>query len=275
MKTTTLVLIGAGLLSGAILFLNHGTPRPAAYLQKPGAEPAVQETPIPVHHEQARTAAEDPSPVTATQPMATTSPGSAPAATTALPLPQQQAIGTLISAQATYQQKQEAWKQLKDAGKLDPAIAELEQRATANPNSAEYPATLGQAYLQKAGTLKDVREQGILGMKADQSFDAALNLEPANWEAGFWKAAALSYWPPELGKSQEVVERFVELLKVQEAQPTQPHFAQTYVLLGEQYAKQGYQDYARQTWQRGAALFPNNQTLANKLSQPSQETAAR
>ncbi len=188
-------------------------------------------------------------------------------------LPYQQAVSKLVSAQASFEQKQAAWKQLRESGKLDQAIADLEQQAAGNPNSAEYPAALGQACLQKAGTLTDIREQGILGLKADQSFDAALNLDPSNWEAGFWKAAAMSYWPPQLGKGKEVIERFVSLVNLQETQATQPQFAQTYVLLGEQYQKQGYPEYARQTWQRGATLFPNDSTLAQKLTQPATEQA--
>jgi hypothetical protein len=183
------------------------------------------------------------------------------------PLPFQQTMQTLISPRTSFEQKQAAWQQLKDSGKMDLAISDLEQRMASNPNSAEYPATLGQAYLQKAGMLKDIREQGILGMKADQSFDAALNLDPANWDAEYWKAAAMSYWPPQLGKSQEVVERFAELIKQQETQPAQPQFAQTYVLLGDQYQKQGYADYAKQIWQRGAGFFPTNPQLQEKLTQ--------
>lgn len=183
-------------------------------------------------------------------------------------LPYQQALGTLISAQASFAQKQGAWQQVRAAGKLDQVIADLEQKAAAEPMVAEYPAVLGQACLQKAGTLSDIREQGILGMKADQSFDAALNLDPSNWEAAFWKAAALSYWPPQLGKGKEVIERFVALAKLQEGLQPQPQFAQTYLLLGEQYQKQGYPEYAKQTWERGAALFPNETTFAKKLSEP-------
>src|SRR5262249_23736031 len=158
------------------------------------------------------------------------------------PLSFQQTMQTLVSPQTSFEQKRAAWQQLKDSGKMDLAISDLEQRAASNPNSAEYPATLGQAYLQKAGMLKDIREQGILGMKAAQAFVGALNLDPANWDAKFWKPAAMSYWPPQLGKSQEVVERFAELIKQQETQPAQPQFAQTYVLLGDQYQKQGYAD---------------------------------
>ena len=191
-------------------------------------------------------------------------------------LPFSQAVSTLSSAEATYVQKQAAWQQLKESGKLDQAITELEQQASSNPRAPEIPAALGQAYLQKAGTITDIREQGILGMKADQSFDAALNLDPSNWEAGFWKATAMSYWPPQLGKGQEVHERFVNLVKLQESQATQPHFAQTYLALGDQYSRQGYPDYARQAWERGAALFPQEASFTEKLQKAeSSETAAR
>jgi hypothetical protein len=38
------------------------------------------------------------------------------------------------------------------------------------------------------------------------------------------------------------------------------------VLLGDQYLKAGYPDDARQMWQRGAALFPQNEVLQNKLA---------
>ncbi len=179
-----------------------------------------------------------------------------------------QAIETLLSTQSSYAQKQEAWKQLRDLGKLDQAIAELEQRVSGNPQVADYSATLGRAYLEKAGTITDVRQQGILGMKADLAFDEALKTDPNNWEARFTKAVALSYWPPQLNKGQEVIDHFTQLVNQQEAQPPQPQFAQTYVWLGDQYKKAGNADYARQIWERGAALYPNDATLPKRLIQP-------
>jgi tetratricopeptide (TPR) repeat protein len=179
-----------------------------------------------------------------------------------------QAIETLLSTQSSYPQKQEAWKQLRDLGKLDQAIAELEQRVSGNPQVADYSATLGRAYLEKAGTITDVRQQGILGMKADLAFDEALKTDPNNWEARFTKAVALSYWPPQLNKGQEVIDHFTQLVNQQEAQPPQPQFAQTYVWLGDQYQKAGNADYARQIWERGAALYPNDATLPKRLTQP-------
>jgi cytochrome c-type biogenesis protein CcmH/NrfG len=177
-----------------------------------------------------------------------------------------QALDTLTSPQAAFAQRQAAFKQLKDAGQLDKAITELEQRATAEPQAPSYPAALGQAYLQKAGSIQDVREQGILGMKADQTFEAALQLDPNNWDARFWKATAMTYWPVMLGKSNEVIENFATLITQQESQSPQPHFAQTYTQLGDYYQKLGHADYAQQIYQRGAAIFPENQDLRTKLA---------
>ncbi len=175
-------------------------------------------------------------------------------------------LDVLVSPQTTHEQKQGAWKQLRDAGKLDQAIAELEQRTADNPRSAEYPAALGQAYLQKCGTIKDLREQGILAMQADKVFDTALSLDPVNWEARFTKAVAMSYWPPMLNKGEEVVQHFQTLIQQQEAQAPQPQFAATYAWLGDQYQKSGRNDDARAVWQRGAALFPADDKLRSKLS---------
>jgi tetratricopeptide (TPR) repeat protein len=178
----------------------------------------------------------------------------------------EQALNTLLSSTCTFQQKQQAWGQLRDSGKLDPAIADLEQRMTSQPNAPEIPATLGQAYLQKAGTLQDIREQGILGMKADQSFDAALHLDSSNWDARFWKATAMSYWPPQLGKGKEVIEHCLELVKQQELHPPQAQFAQTYVLLGQQYQQLGQGHEAQEIWKRGQSLFPTDTVLQQKIA---------
>jgi tetratricopeptide (TPR) repeat protein len=177
-----------------------------------------------------------------------------------------QAVDLLVSPQATYQQRRDAWKQLREAGKLDLAITELEQRMANDPRTAQYPTALAQAYLQKCGSIKDVREQGILAMQADKVFDTALSLDPANWEARFTKAVAMSYWPASMNKSDEVVQHFQTLLQQQESQAPQPQFAETYAWLGDQYQKAGRGDDARQVWQHGIALFPGNEKLQGKLN---------
>jgi hypothetical protein len=179
-----------------------------------------------------------------------------------------EAVDLLISNQAGYDQKQAAWKQLRESGGLDEAISELQQRAANNPGCAECAAVLGHAYLNKCATTSDVREQGILAMQADKLFDSALTVDPANWEARFTKAVALSYWPASMGKGDEVVQHFLTLIQQQETQPQQAHFADPYVWLGDQYQKLGHADDAHSVWTRGAALFPENQKLSTRLAAP-------
>ena len=175
-------------------------------------------------------------------------------------------VDVLVSPLASHQQKQEAWKYLGEAGKLDQAIAELEQRTTNDLRNAECPAALGHAYLQKCGTIKDVREQGILAMQADKMFDTALGLDASNWDARFMKAVAMSYWPPMLNKGDEVIQHFQTLIQQQETQTPQAQFAETYAWLGDQYQKAGRAEDAKAVWQRGAALFPADEKLRTKLA---------
>lgn len=180
------------------------------------------------------------------------------------------AMETLISPAATFEQKQAVWKQLRDAGQLDQAIEALKKSAANNPNSAEYPAMLGQAEFQKAGVVSrnggSASEMAILGMQADQSFDHALKIDPANWDAQFFKAVSLSYWPAELKKGDEVVQRLSNLIDQQDAMTSKPEFAQTYSVLGDQYKKMGKPDYAEQTWRLGLAKFPGATQLQTKIS---------
>ena len=177
-----------------------------------------------------------------------------------------QSVDQLISSTTSFQQKYSTWIKLRDEGKLPQVIAELEQRATNNPASAEYPAALGQAYIHQITATKDTRQYAVLGLKADQSFDTALEIDPANWEARFFKALAMSYWPAEMNQGSEVINRFTQLIQDQETQPAQPHFAQAYVWLGEQYQKTGRAAEADQVWRRGAALFPSEPMLQQKLT---------
>ena len=114
----------------------------------------------------------------------------------------------------------------------------------------------------------DFPGKAILVMQAVKSFDAALDVDPANWEARFTRAAIMSHYPAEANKGQEVVDQFTQLINQQEAQPPQAQFAKTYVLLGDQYQKLGQNDYALATWQAGAQLFPGDSALRKRLTQP-------
>ncbi len=142
-------------------------------------------------------------------------------------------------------------------------VAAFEESVKAEPRSADRHAVLGAAYLQKLVTVNDL-EKGPWAMKSDKAFDDALALDDHHWQARFTKAASLSYWPAITGKPAEAVEHFETLRAQQEEGPTQKKFANTYLMLGNLYQSQGNTARARETWQRGAELHPDNAELRAK-----------
>jgi tetratricopeptide (TPR) repeat protein len=179
-----------------------------------------------------------------------------------------QAADYLLDPQAAYARRREFLGRLRQENQLTGVVADLEKRAAADPENPAIPATLGQAYLLQASlATNSIAEQGMLGLKADQTFDRALGLDANDWEARYWKAVAMAHWPSALGKSHEVMENFVRLVEQQEAQPPQPQFAETYSWLGKEYARAGYPDYARQAWERGLVFFPNQEQLMANLKE--------
>jgi len=124
--------------------------------------------------------------------------------------------------------------------------------------------------MKKCAGMDDVREQAIFAMKADKTLETALKLDPSNWDARFMKAVGMSYWPANLNKSPEVAQEFLTLIQQQEGQPKEPQFAQPYIWLGKEYEKAGEVENAAQIWKRGAALFPENKELQNKVASAQQ-----
>ena len=149
-------------------------------------------------------------------------------------------------------------------------IAELQQRMSQNPNDAEIPTTLGEAQLNLVRTIHesggDINEMGILAMQADQSFNAALKIDPQNWEANFVKASSMYYWPPDPTRDNDVVQRLSNLIDQQETMTPNPAFAQPYVVLGNEYLKIGQPERAAATWQLGLTKFPNDPSLLKKIN---------
>ena len=276
MKRLILAVVSVGMIGGATLYLNRQKTAPVS-LEEPMAEATSTRTPEDTRSGKAVVVQQTEPQVSGAAADSIQTPLASPvlnevkpdnATTSTPPTAFRQAIDILVSPQTSFQQRQAAWKQLRDAGELDQALATLKQGAADNPSSAEYPTALGEAYVYKLQTIRDFHEVSILALQADQSFNTALGIEPTNWEAKFFKAAALSRWPPEMNKGPEVIQQFSNLIDQQEAMPPQPQFAQTYVLLGDQYKKTGQPDYAMQTWRFGLAKFPGDSTLQGRIDHP-------
>lgn len=156
----------------------------------------------------------------------------------------------------------ERWKRVHDAGKLDELIARFQRHAQENAMVPDAQVALATAYLAQ---LDYEPAKWQLALEADRCFDRALELEPTHWQARFTKAVSYTFWPDFLGKKQEAIAHFEQLVAQQERGPQQPHYADIYLYLGNLLEQRGDADAARKTWQQGARLHPAHQELAAKL----------
>ncbi len=269
MKSFFLLLIGLGAgIAGTVVFIHmqKASPSPTPIVESTPAKAPEQPQLVKVVVQPAPAAVQvveaTPAPV-ATNSAANSADSEAAAAF-------RKTIDKLLSPQITAREKHEMFEQFRTSGQLDPVIAELKRRATDDPTNPEIPTTLGEALLNKVRQLHesgaDVNEVGILAMQADQSFNAALKIDPSNWEAQFVKYSTMVYWPAEPKRDNEAAEKLSHLIDQQETMPQQPGFAQTYIALGNQYQKMGKTDFAETTWRLGLSKFPNDPTLQKKLA---------
>jgi tetratricopeptide (TPR) repeat protein len=261
----TLLVVCTTVIGGAFVYLNgHKVAR------KPVAEIPASQTAEPTPAADSNAVAQQPA-------LAASAPASASATTAVSPAsisltPAQKMAKALLSAKSA-QEKQALFDELLKNGQLDDVIADLKQEAKDNPNNAEIPTTLGEAELNAIRSLMDNGglaanhdQIGILAMEADQEFDAALQIDPNNWEAEFVKASSMTYWPSNPQTDSEVVQRLTSLIDQQETMSANPAFAQTYLTLGNEYQKLGQTDKAQATWALGAQEYPNNSDLQKKLA---------
>jgi tetratricopeptide (TPR) repeat protein len=178
----------------------------------------------------------------------------------------QQALDRLTSTNSTFRDRAEAMALLKSSGRLKDAILDMETQAKASPDNAELPAMIGQAMLQAINPDMDIQQKGILALGADERFDQALKTDPNNWDANYYKAASLGYWPADMNKGPEVVQRFTDLIQQQENMTAQPQFVRSYISLGDYYMRSGNNTAANQIWQRGLSQFPGDPGLTKRLN---------
>ncbi len=270
MKSLTIILT-IGLFGGTMFYLGRKTAPPQAPVNSPTAPTALDQPPTaPVAVAKAR-------------PLAAVSPKPAPAASAPVVAVKDsapidpamaafnQTLGMLISTNATYREKAKIWQQLKASGQLEQALEALKNQATDNPAAPVYHMALGEGYYAKLQSVygqADSSTVAMLALQTDKSFNDALKADPASWEAQYVKAEALSHWPDEMNKGPEVIQQLFSLIEQQESQPAQPQYAQSYVLLGDQYQKSGQTEYAEATWRLGAQKYPNDPALQSRVKGP-------
>lgn len=162
------------------------------------------------------------------------------------------------------------WKALAEEGRADEVLAALVERAKADPNDPERQLELAQAYLARISEVGNSPLAGTYATAADRAFDRALEVDPNHWEARFYKAVSLSFWPPVLGKQAAAIQEFETLVAQQSKLVPAAHHAESHLLLGNLYQQIGQHEKALAAWRLGAELFPSHAGLAQQIALASQ-----
>jgi hypothetical protein len=109
-------------------------------------------------------------------------------------------------------------------------------------------------------------EQGALSARASEILRDALELDSTHWEARFLLGVNYFHNPEFMGLTDDAIREFEILLGQQGDRADFPDMAAPYVYLGDLYVRVGRPEDARAVWQRGAALFPENAGLAERLA---------
>jgi len=171
----------------------------------------------------------------------------------------------ILSGEVSGDELARLWQRLRDEGRIDGVLAEIEHQAKLSPSNPDLQNEYGKACLQKLFDVGMGPMAAAWGEKADQAFDRALELDDSHWDARFQKAMALSNWPSFLGKQGESMHQFEILMDRQERGAPDEKHAMTYYFLGNLYDQKGDHAKAVATWERGANRFPTNERLRRKL----------
>jgi cytochrome c-type biogenesis protein CcmH/NrfG len=267
-KSLILIVVAAAVVAGAIVLLNQKAPPPPVQTLEATptpSEPLTQEIATAPKPPQAPAPVVAP-PTPAPEPVAI----AAAAVAENPPSDATYSIHKIVDALLTARSNKHALFQQLNKEQLEGVITDLQQRALADPKNAGIPTTLGEAQLNLVRVLHaagaDEDQVGILAMQADQSFKAALKIDPKNWEAQYVKASTVFYWPANEARDNDAAQMLAHLIDQQETMPTHPEFAMTYLALGNQYQKMGKIAEAYATWKLGLDRFPTDPQLRQKLA---------
>ena len=147
---------------------------------------------------------------------------------------------------------------------FDRSINYFEKQVAAHPQSANLHLNYGFAYVDKipiAGSITQV----ILANTALGEFSKAVEISPS-WLALYTRGASYLFWPKIFNKAPLGVADLQKAIALQHDNPRKSFYVRTYIALGDGYCKMGEMQKARQTWQEGLQLFPNDAKLKDRLA---------
>ncbi len=176
----------------------------------------------------------------------------------------------LHAGTADESEQAEFWRLARTTGALDDEIADLKRAVDAAPRDVDARMRLASGYLTKLLTVPDGPERGAWAGRAEEQWQAVLELEPENWQARFNVAFSWSQYPPFVGKAPAAIREFEKLRELQERGAARPEQAQVYLQLAELYRGQGNAAKAEAALRAGVARHPDATTLREALDAASE-----
>ncbi|HJR53435.1 MAG TPA: hypothetical protein VJ982_06950 [Gemmatimonadota bacterium] len=148
----------------------------------------------------------------------------------------------------------------------DTAWSGLEAWRAAEPESPEPLVGQARVLLQCRIAFAPFMEQGALSARASAILQEALELDPTHWQGRYLLGINYFHNPEFMGLTDDAITQFETLLAQQGERADFPEMAGPWVYLGDLYARVGREADARATWEHGAALFPDDTALAERLA---------
>jgi vitamin B12 transporter len=102
--------------------------------------------------------------------------------------------------------------------------------------------------------------------EAERELQTVLAAEPEHWTARFTLAQLLRNLPAMFGRGADAVREFERLLAQQGSRVDGPHYALSFMHLGDLHESAGRRSAAVAVWRRGLALFPEHPELMARLA---------
>jgi tetratricopeptide (TPR) repeat protein len=119
----------------------------------------------------------------------------------------------------------------------------------------------------------EMMQKGVLLGQANELLEQALQIDSTHWDARFTLAMNHFHTPAFLGRTNEAIRQLETLLAQQNGRADHPHYALTYLYLGDLYKRVNREADARATWERGARLFPADARFQQKLGGAAPQTS--
>ncbi|NJL28275.1 MAG: hypothetical protein HC897_10465 [Thermoanaerobaculia bacterium] len=158
------------------------------------------------------------------------------------------------------------------AGAYDRCIAFFEKLTTDSPQAANAFLNLGYAFVDKI-PVEGAITQVLLANTALTHFSKAIEVEDS-WLARYTRGNSYLFWPAIFGRTPLAIadlERANELAKGLEKKP---YHARSWAGLGDGYWRLEDVAKAREIWQQGQALFPDDPDLKARLERQGDELNA-